>query len=53
MIWNMIPMTKSLNCSKQDKDMLEWYTEQSFYDPKRLAKIYEWQEYARKNGKIS
>ena len=25
MVWNMVPMTRSLNCSKQDKDMLEWY----------------------------
>ena len=47
-IWNLVPMTKSLNSSKQDKDMLEWYKEQDCYDPKRLAKIYEWQEYARK-----
>lgn len=46
MIWNVVPMTRSLNSSKQDKDMLEWYKEQDFYDPKRLAKIYEWQEYA-------
>lgn len=46
MIWNCVPMLRSLNSSKHDKDMLEWYEEQSFYDPKRLAKIYEWQEYA-------
>ena len=45
-IWNLVPMTRSLNSSKQDKDMLEWYKEQDCYDPKRLAKIYEWQEYA-------
>ena len=51
MIWNCVPMTRSLNSSKQDKDMLEWYKEQDFYDPKRLAKIYEWQEYARKKWK--
>ena len=46
MIWNCVPMLRSLNSSKNSKDMLEWYKEQSFYDPKRLAKIYEWQEYA-------
>ena len=46
MIWNMVPMTRSLNSSKQDKDMLEWYRKQDFYDTKRLDKIYEWQEYA-------
>ena len=51
MIWNCVPMTRSLNCSKQDKDMLEWYKEQSFYSEARLAKIYEWQEYARKKWK--
>ena len=47
-IWNLVPMAKSLNSSKQDKNMLEWYREQSFYDANRLAKIYEWQEHARK-----
>ena len=52
-IWNLVPMTRSLNSSKQDKDMLEWYKEQECYDPKRLAKIYEWQEYARKKWKNS
>ena len=46
MIWNCVPMLRNLNSSKHDKDMLEWYKEQSFYDPKRLQKIYEWQEYA-------
>ena len=52
MVWNMVPMTRSLNSSKCDKDMLEWYKEQDFYDPKRLDKIYQWQEYAyNKYGK--
>ena len=46
MIWNCAPMTRNLNSSKCDKDMLEWYREQDFYDTKRLDKIYEWQEYA-------
>ena len=53
MIWNMIPMTRSLNSSKQDKDMLEWYREQDFYSEARLEKIYKWQEYARQKWKIS
>ena len=48
MIWNCVPMLRSLNSSKQDKDMLEWYKEQDFYSEARLAKIYKWQEYARK-----
>ena len=46
MIWNCAPMTRNLNSSKCDKDMLEWYRKQDFYDTKRLDKIYEWQEYA-------
>ena len=52
-IWNMVPMLRNLNSSKQDKDMLEWYKEQDCYSEARLAKIYEWQEYARKKWKIS
>ena len=48
MIWNMVPMTRSLNSSKWKKNMLEWYKEQDCYSEARLAKIYEWQEYARK-----
>ena len=47
-IWNLVPMTKSLNSSKQDKEMLSWYKQQDCFDEDRLAKIYEWQEYARK-----
>ena len=47
-IWNCIPMDKSLNSSKQDKEMLEWYTKQPFCSAERLLKIYEWQEYAKK-----
>ena len=53
MIWNCVPMLRSLNSSKHDKDMLEWYKEQNFYSEARLAKIYEWQEYARKKWEIS
>ena len=53
MIWNCVPMTRSLNSSKQDKDMLEWYRGQSFYSEARLEKIYKWQEYARKKWEIS
>ena len=53
MIWNCVPMLRSLNSSKCAKDMLEWYKEQDFYSEARLAKIYEWQEYARKKWKNS
>ena len=51
MIWNCVPMLRSLNSSKNSKDMLEWYKEQDCYSEARLAKIYEWQEYARKKWK--
>ena len=47
MIWNCVPMTRSLNSSKRDKDMLKWYREQDFYSEARLGKIYEWKEHAR------
>ena len=45
-IWNVVPMDRGLNSSKNDKDLLEWYQEQDFYSEERLQKIYEWQEYA-------
>ena len=52
-IWNLVPMSRNFNSSKQAKEMLEWYRGQSFFSEARLAKIYEWQEYAyNKWGKI-
>ena len=51
MIWNCVPMLRSLNSSKKDKDMLEWYKGQECYSEARLEKIYKWQEYARKKWK--
>ena len=45
-IWNVVPMDRGLNSSKNDKDMEEWYKQQDFYSEERLQKIYEWQEYA-------
>lgn len=45
-IWNLVPMKRSYNSSKNNKDMLKWYKEQDFYSEERLNKIYEWQEYA-------
>ena len=47
-IWNLVPMYKNYNSSKKDKDLLEWYKEQTFFSEERLNKIYEWQEYAYK-----
>ena len=45
-VWNCVPMDKSLNSSKRDKDIMEWYTVQEFYSKERLDKILAWQEYA-------
>ena len=45
-IWNLVPMHKFYNSSKQAKDMLEWYKQQDFFSEERLIKIREWQEYA-------
>ena len=45
-IWNLVPMYKSYNCSKNTKDFLTWYQEQEYFSEERLDKIYEWQEYA-------
>ena len=45
-VWNLVPMYRPYNSSKHDKDMLKWYKQQDFYSEERLAKIYEWQEYA-------
>ena len=45
-IWNVVPMYRNYNSSKNDKEMIEWYKEQPFYSEDSLKKIYEWQEYA-------
>jgi 5-methylcytosine-specific restriction endonuclease McrA len=45
-IWNLVPMLKRLNSSKNAKVMEDWYMEQEFFDIDRLLKIYDWIEYA-------
>ena len=51
-VWNCVPMDRSLNSSKQDKDLEEWYPQQEFYSKERLDKIVAWQQYAyNKYGK--
>lgn len=45
-IWNIVPMDRRLNSSKNNKDLLEWYQKQPFFSEERLQKIYEWQQYA-------
>lgn len=47
--WNIIPMRKGYNSSKQNKvNSLDWYMEQEYFDIDRLNKIVEWQKYAYK-----
>ena len=46
-IWNLIPMYLPYNSSKKDNEMLNWYTQQPFFNEDRLGKIYEWIEYAK------
>ena len=46
-IWNCVPMDKNLNSSKNDKEMLEWYTKQPFFTDERLQNIRDWQVYAK------
>ena len=45
-IWNIVPMYKNYNKSKNAQDMITWYKQQDFYSEERLNKINEWQEYA-------
>lgn len=46
-IWNLVPMSRSNNSSKQDKDMIEWYKIQDFYSEERLKKIQDWIKYSK------
>ena len=46
-VWNIVPMYKNYNSSKNDTlDVLNWYKEQEYFSEERLAKIVEWQQYA-------
>lgn len=45
-IWNVVPMFRSFNSSKGDKNIEEWYRNQDYFNEERLTKIREWQEYA-------
>lgn len=44
---NIIPSCQSCNSSKQDKDVIEWYTAQPFYNKSRLEKILK---FTKKGG---
>ena len=50
-IWNLVPMYMPYNSSKNNKDMIDWYIQQDFFDIDKLLKIYEWIEYAYKKWK--
>lgn len=41
-IHNIAPSCISCNCSKQDFEMLTWYTSQSFYTANRLTSLINW-----------
>jgi len=43
---NIVPCEKSINSSKSNSDMETWYRKQSFFDEKRLNKIYKWIGYS-------
>ena len=46
MPYNLVPMKKNYNSSKQTQEMEEWYRKQPFFSEERLSRIYEWMEYA-------
>lgn len=41
-IENIIPACLTCNCSKQDFELIEWYTKQLFYSKESLDKILYW-----------
>lgn len=45
-IWNVIPVNRSANSSKNTEDIMIWLREQKFWDLDRIAKIDNWRRYA-------
>ena len=41
-IENLIPCEKSVNSTKQDKDLWEWYNKQNYFSWERYLKICMW-----------
>lgn len=39
---NIVPCEKSINSSKLNKDLMDWYTKQPFFDKEKLQRIYQW-----------
>ena len=50
LVANTINFHKSKG-KKYNKEMLDWYTQQPFFNEDRLGKIYEWIEYAKNKYK--
>lgn len=46
-IWNICPSIDYANFSKGNKDIEEWYKEQTYFSEEKLEKIYTWIEYAK------
>lgn len=44
-ITNIVPVCKTCNSSKQDKDFLKWYSAQEFYSRDREQKIFKYLKY--------
>lgn len=41
---NLVPACRRCNQNKASHDMKEWYQQQAYFCPERLAKIITWQE---------
>lgn len=41
---NLVPACRRCNQNKASHDMKEWYQQQAYFCPERLAKIVTWQE---------
>lgn len=41
-IWNLVPSLPSINRSKNNKDLEEWYSQQDFFSQDRLDNIYDY-----------
>ena len=41
-IFNIVPACSSCNCSKSDREIVEWYTSKPYYSEDRLLDIHKW-----------
>lgn len=49
---NIIPCCRTCNSSKNDRNLEEWYKEQSFFDRRRLSKIYDYVKFISELSKM-